>query len=589
MSAVIFLPLIGAVAVWLISPNRQQTIRSIALATGLADFLLSLLLYIRFVPGYRGIQFQEAFPWIINWGIWYRLGIDGVSLFLVLLTTFLSVLAIASSWKAITQKTKEYMLFMLLLETGMLGVFCALDLFLFYVFWEAMLVPMYFLIGIWGGPRRIYAAVKFFLFTMAGGVLMLVGILALYFMYHHQTGTYSFNWEDWQRMRLPAITELWLFGAFAIAFAIKVPMLPFHTWLPDAHVEAPTAGSVILAGILLKMGSYGFFRFCLPLFPDIGRVVAPAMGIIAVGGIIYGALVAAVQTDVKRLVAYSSVSHMGFVVLGIFALTPEGLTGASLQMVNHGLSTGALFLLVGMLYERRHTRMIADFGGLSKAMPVFSAFFLLVVLSSLGLPGLNGFVGEFLVLAGSFVKRSAYGGAALACLAATGVILAAIYLLWMFRRVMHGPLTKEENRTLPDLSPREVGILLAIVIPIVAIGVYPKPLLSRMEPSVTALVERVWAVGLPQKGRMIRGAPPQAPPGVMIQTAPSSLRPGSREGRGASAESISATTDAGRMIVPDSRSRSNGEPSSMPAGETGPRRLPERVARSDPDSSVRWR
>jgi NADH-quinone oxidoreductase subunit M len=279
------------------------------------------------------------------------------------------------------------MLFMLLLETGMLGVFCALDLFLFYVFWEAMLVPMYFLIGIWGGPRRIYAAVKFFLFTMAGGVLMLVGILALYFMYHHQTGTYSFNWEDWQRMRLPAITELWLFGAFAIAFAIKVPMLPFHTWLPDAHVEAPTAGSVILAGILLKMGSYGFFRFCLPLFPDIGRVVAPAMGIIAVGGIIYGALVAAVQTDVKRLVAYSSVSHMGFVVLGIFALTPEGLTGASLQMVNHGLSTGALFLLVGMLYERRHTRMIADFGGLSKAMPVFSAFFLLVVLSSLGLPG----------------------------------------------------------------------------------------------------------------------------------------------------------------------------------------------------------
>ena len=492
--------------------KREGTIKSFAFSVTVANLLLSLMLYHFFSPNQSSMQFQEIHSWIPRWGIWYRLGVDGFSLFLVILTTFLSTLAFASSWRAIDRRVKEFAIFMLLLETGMIGVFCATDLFLFYVFWEATLVPMYFVIGIWGGPQRIYAAVKFFLYTMAGSMLMLVAILVVYFLYHAKTGVYSFSWEDWQQLNLPRTTQLWLFGAFAVAMAIKVPMLPFHTWLPDAHVEAPTAGSVILAAILLKMGSYGFVRFCIPFFPTASIYLAPLIGVIAVAGIIYGGLVAAVQTDVKKLVAYSSVSHMGFVMLGIFALTPEGMTGATLQMVNHGLSTGALFLIVGMLYERRHTRLIGEFGGISKVMPIFSAFFLVVALSSLGLPGLNGFVGEFLVLAGSFVSRASYPNVLWASFAATGVVLAAIYLLWMFRRVMHGPITKEENRNLKDLGAREIAILAALVAPIVFIGVHPQPFLSRIEPATVSLVERVWPEGMARVSKAASTKPPLQQP-----------------------------------------------------------------------------
>ncbi|RMG69071.1 MAG: NADH-quinone oxidoreductase subunit M, partial [Calditrichaeota bacterium] len=395
-------------------------------------------------------------------------------------------LAILSSWSAITTRLKEYMLAMLVLETAMLGVFISLDLLLFFIFWESMLIPMYLLIGVWGGPRRIYAAVKFVLYTMVGSIFMLVAIIFLYFYYHTHTGTYTFDLVQIMTLDLPFDVQYWLFLAFALAFAIKVPMFPFHTWLPDAHVEAPTAGSVILAGVLLKMGTYGFLRFNLPLFPQAAAHFTPVILVLAVVGILYGAWLSIVQRDVKKLVAYSSVSHLGFIMLGLFALTVESVQGGLIQMINHGLSTGALFLAVGMLYERRHTREISEFGGVTKVMPVFAALFLIVCLSSLGLPGLNGFVGEFLVLIGSFKVAPVF-----VVFAATGVIFAAVYLLWMYRRVMFGPLTREENKSLVDLNGREIATLLPIVVLIFWIGVYPSTFLNKSEAKVAQLVKQI--------------------------------------------------------------------------------------------------
>jgi NADH-quinone oxidoreductase subunit M len=421
-----------------------------------------------------------------NLGISYYLGVDGISALLVVMTTFLSAIAILSSFGSITNRVKAYYATLLALETGMIGVFCALDLVLFYIFWEAVLIPMYLIIGVWGGPRRVYAAVKFILYTVAGSLLMLVAILYLYFSFHASTGEFTFDLLRLYDTPLNHSAQLWLFAAFALAFAIKVPMFPFHTWLPDAHVEAPTAGSVILAGVLLKMGTYGFVRFALPLFPDAARELAPLMILLAVIGIIYGALVAMVQPDMKKLVAYSSVSHLGFVMLGLFAMNTQGLQGGVIQMINHGLSTGALFLAVGIIYERRHTREISEFGGLAEILPWFAAFFLIICLSSLGLPGLNGFVGEFLILLGAFRVHPKAGA-----LAATGVILAAVYLLWMYQRVMFGPVTNEKNRGLRDLSPREFWTLVPVLLMILWLGVYPNTFLRKLDGSVGDLVARM--------------------------------------------------------------------------------------------------
>jgi len=453
------------------------------LATGLT-FSWSLWILRAFDPAAGSMQFVDRLAWIPSYGIEYAVGIDGLSLFLVLLTTFLGPIVILASW-SITQRVKEYLVFMLILQTSMLGTLMALDLFLFYVFWEAMLIPMYFIIGVWGGTRRIYAALKFVLFTMSGSLLMLVAIIALVSIAARLTHITSFDVVRLYDLRLPFVQQMWLFLAFSLSFAIKVPLFPFHTWLPDAHVEAPTAGSVILAGILLKMGAYGFLRFAIPLFPDAAVAATPFIATLAVVGIIYGALVAMMQRDLKKLVAYSSVSHLGFVMLGLFALNRQGLQGALYQMLSHGLSTGALFLAVGMIYERRHTRDIADFGGLWKPLPVFSAFFLLITLSSIGLPGLNGFVGEFLILLGAFktVPVGAVG-------AAGGIVLAAIYMLWMYRRVIFGPVSPE-NRDLRDIDTREVALLAPLLVLIVFMGVYPQPILSRMLPSVNRVIMRV--------------------------------------------------------------------------------------------------
>jgi NADH-quinone oxidoreductase subunit M len=432
------------------------------------------------------MQFVETRNWIESIGSSYHVGVDGISLFLVVLTSFLTILSIGASWRAISQRVKGFMISMLVLETGMIGVFVSLDLLLFYVFWEAMLIPMYLIIGIWGGPRRIYAAVKFILFTLAGSLLMLVAILVLHFVHRGATGEYTFDLLKLYGTTIPGHVELWLFLAFAVSFAIKVPMFPFHTWLPDAHVEAPTAGSVLLAGILLKMGTYGFLRFCLPLFPRASLDAVPVISVLAIVGIIYGALVAFAQKDVKKLVAYSSVSHLGFVMLGLFALNTQGIEGGILQMVNHGISTGALFLIVGMLYDRRHSRMMEDFGGLWKKMPVFAGFFLVVVLSSIALPGLNGFAGEFLILVGVFLRSVPF-----AAFAALGMILSAVYLLWMFQQVMFGETREKNERAFIDVGTRERWILIPIVIVIFWIGIWPGFFLSRMHASVDALLARV--------------------------------------------------------------------------------------------------
>jgi len=486
LTLVTFFPLMGIILLLFVPKTRHDTIKAVSFIVAFINLLWSIWMYAMFDPVASGMQFEVNIPWVSGFGIHYHLGIDGISLLLIMLTTILSTIVMISSWNAIKTGVKGYFISMLLLETGMIGVFVSLDLFLFYVFWEAMLIPMYFIIGVWGGPRKIYAAIKFVLFTMFGSLLMLVALLYLFFMYHGYTGEYTFDMLKMYEMPIPLGAQTYIFLAFALAFAIKVPIWPFHTWLPDAHVEAPTAGSVILAGVLLKMGTYGFIRICLPMFPEATLQFVPLISILAIIGIIYGALVAMVQRDVKSLVAFSSVSHLGFVMLGMFALNLQGMEGSVIQMINHGISTGALFLIVGMIYERRHTRMIADFGGLSKSMPVFSTFFMIVTLSSIGLPFTNGFVGEFLILLGTFASNKVY-----AVLGATGVILAACYMLWMLQRVIFGKITKPENENLKDLDGREKLVLVPLVILIFWIGIYPKPFLRRMEPAVNDILSRV--------------------------------------------------------------------------------------------------
>jgi NADH-quinone oxidoreductase subunit M len=523
ISLVVFLPLAGAFALILFPKAAHGAMRTFSLMLTTVVFFLSLKLFFGF-ESTAEMQFVRSAPWLPSLGISYKVGIDGVSLFLVLLVTFLMPISVLSTFEAVKERVKEFYFCMLLLETAMIGAFVSLDLFLFYIFWELMLIPMYFLIGMWGGERRIYATIKFFIFTMVGSLLMLVAILVLVFTYKGQTGELTFELSRLYGVQLAAGTQWLLFLAFALSFAIKVPMFPFHTWLPDAHVEAPTAGSVILAGVLLKMGTYGFLRFAMPLFPEAALKAVPLIVTLAIIGIVYGALVAMVQKDVKKLVAYSSVSHLGFVMLGLFALNTQAVEGAVYQMLNHGLSTGALFLLVGVIYERRHTRLIDSFGGLTKVMPVYAVIFMIVTLSSVGLPPLNGFVGEFLILLGAFKANALW-----AVLAASGVVLGAIYMLWMYQRVFFGPVRHAENEGLKDLNLREIVVFVPILVMIFWMGVYPKPFLSRMEPAVERFVAQVAEKRMSRdagRGRMERfvildedGAQSGAPEGTPAVTA----------------------------------------------------------------------
>ena len=504
LNIITYIPLAGAILILFLGRNATRGIRIVATATAVIDFLVSLYLWPNFdrkATGAAMWQFREIYEWIPSLGVKYDFGVDGISMLLILLTTFMGIIAVVSSYSAIKYREKEYYALLLMLQTGMLGTFCALDFFLFYVFWEVMLVPMYFIIGIWGGPRKLYAAIKFFLYTLAGSVLMLLSILALFFF---NDGGIDFlnikglgNEATFAVLQyheighlIPPTLQFWIFLGFFFGFAIKVPMFPFHTWLPDAHVEAPTAGSIILAAVLLKMGTYGFVRFALPILPDATKQLLVPIAVLSVIGIIYGALVTLVQKDMKKLIAYSSVSHLGFVMLGMFALNPMGIAGSVVQMINHGISTGALFLLVGFIYERRHSRMIADYGGLAKQMPMYAALFLIAALSSMGLPALNGFIGEFTILLGA-ANSTALGTIAYAVLAAVGIVLGAAYLLWLYQRVFWGPLDNPANANVPDVNKRELGLMVALIALMVWIGIYPRPLFEIMETPVRYVVEKV--------------------------------------------------------------------------------------------------
>ncbi|MEJ2368526.1 MAG: NADH-quinone oxidoreductase subunit M [Acidobacteriota bacterium] len=499
LSLITYLPLLAAVVLMFVPKNRVRFFRYFATAAFFVDFLVSLPLWFGWATApvsANGMwRWEESFPWIQSLGVSYHFGVDGLSSLLILLTTLLGTLAAWSSWKYIKDREKEYYVWLLILQTGMIGVFCSLDLFLFYIFWEVMLVPMYFLIGIWGGSNKLYAAIKFFLYTLAGSVVMLIGILVLYFHTPLVNGHHSFNLDMIYKVHLPPELQWWVFGALFLGFAIKVPMFPFHTWLPDAHTEAPTAGSVILAGVLLKMGTYGFFRFSLPILPDATLKWLPFLLVLAIIGVIYGAMVSLVQKDMKRLVAYSSVSHLGFCMAGMFTLTVAGLKGSILQMINHGITTGGLFLLVGIIYERMHTRLIREYGGLAKLMPVFAAFFMFITLASIGLPGLNGFVGEIIILLGAY-QMPAYlvFSKSLIFFLVTGMLLGAAYMLWMYQRVFFGEV---KNPALPehvkgkDMSKRELGYMIPLVILALWIGLYPKPILNRMNDSVNFVMARL--------------------------------------------------------------------------------------------------
>jgi len=486
LTFITFLPFIGALFLVFMPKESVAAIKQTALAVAVADFLFSLSLWTNFDNTTHKIQFELNVPWIEPWGINFHIGLDGISLLLYVMTTFLTMICVIASWD-VKKHVREYMIAMLVLSTGMLGVFISLDLFMFYIFWEFQLIPMYILIGVWGGPRRVYASIKFFLFTAVGSLLMLVAILWIYLHIQETTGVATTDiLYITEHLNAPLGTQKWLWMAFFLAFAIKVPMFPFHTWLPDAHVEAPTAGSVILAGVLLKMGTYGFLRFNLPFFPQASYEFVPMIAWLSIIGIIYGALVSMVQVDLKKLVAYSSVSHLGFVMLGIFALNPYGIQGALIQNINHGISTGALFLLVGVIYDRRHTRLIKEFGGLAKIMPKYTICFMIVALSSIGLPGMNGFVGEFLILLGIFQVNGLWA----AC-ATSGVILAACYILWMFQRVMFLEVKNPKNMNLKDMNVREMFTIVPLIILIFWIGLYPKPFMDTFDASVTHLVSKV--------------------------------------------------------------------------------------------------
>jgi NADH-quinone oxidoreductase subunit M len=486
LSLILFTPLAGAIVLLFVSRKNEDAIRWIANLVTAAGFLVSVPLWFWYDTANPEYQFVERAEWIPSIGAQYLLGVDGFSCLLILLTTLMGFIAVLSSWTAITERVKEYYIFLLVLQTGMIGAFVSLDFLLFFLFWEVMLVPMYFLIGIWGSDRRLYSAIKFFLYTLVGSVVMLLGILALYFYNHSVTGVYTFDVATYQTLNVPANLQFWIFLAFFLGFAIKVPMFPFHTWLPDAHTDAPTAGSVILAAVLLKMGTYGFIRFSLPILPEATRDAVWWVAALCIIGIVYGALVAMAQSDWKRLVAYSSVSHMAMLMLGMFALNPVGITGSIVQQLNHGISTGALFLIVGIVYERRHTRQISEYGGLSKRMPVYAAVFLVMTMSSIGLPALNGFIGELLILQGVFVASKLW-----AAVAASGIVLGAAYMLWLYQRTMFGKIENPKNEHLLDLNVREFATFAPLLILAVWIGLYPEPFLRRLDSSVDRVIARV--------------------------------------------------------------------------------------------------
>lgn len=488
ISFIIFFPLAGVLMLLFIRGDKNKNydlLRKAAFVISLFEFAVSLALPIYFNSETPHMQFVEHVPWVKSMGLSYFVGIDGISLWLVVLTTFLVPLCMLCSWTYIQKNVKAFLISMLFLETAMIGAFVSLDLVIFFIFWELMLIPMFLLIGVWGGSRRIYSAIKFFLYTAGGSVFMFVAILYLYYYNYTTTGIATFNLLELYNLHIPVSIQFWLCIAFFLAFAVKVPMFPLHTWLPDAHVEAPAAGSVILAAILLKMGTYGFLRFAMPLFPYAAHQLLPVIAVLAIAGIIYAALVAWVQPDMKKLVAYSSVSHLGYVMLGLFALNMQGIEGGIYQMLNHGINTGALFILVGMLYERRHTRMMEDFGGLAKEMPIFATFFMIVTLATVAVPGTNGFVGEFMVLVGVFKTYPIYG-----VFAVSGMILGAVYMLWMYQQVMFGPVDKDENRNIPDMNMREIATMLPIAVLVFVMGIFPGFFMRKMDASVSLFISR---------------------------------------------------------------------------------------------------